>query len=80
MVSNLTWWTNEDEVSEAFGEYGKSVTHLQILEFKSNGKSKGKAIVEFDTERTAASARKEADGKTIHGQRCTVSFIQRGKI
>ena len=45
-VANLQWWTTDAEVESACAEFGR-VAGLQFFEEKSNGKSKGYALVTF---------------------------------
>ena len=45
-VANLQWWTTDAEVESACAEFGR-VAGLKFFEEKSNGKSKGYALVTF---------------------------------
>ncbi len=75
-VSNLAWWTNENDLRTAFGEIAGKTKNIQFLEHKSNGKSKGIAIVEFVDEAAAAKAKEIADGKEINGMACSITFAR----
>lgn len=75
-VSNLTWWTNEDDLKAAFDQLSPKVKAVQFLEHKGNGKSKGIAIVEFVDAASAANARNLADGRQINGLPCAITFAR----
>ena len=75
-ISNLTWWTNEDDLRIAFGEMAGKVKNVHFIEHKVNGKSKGIAIVEFEDEAAASKAKEIADGKEIHGLACGVTYAR----
>jgi RNA recognition motif-containing protein len=75
-ISNLAWWTNEDDLMAAFEDTGNKIKNIQFLEHKANGKSKGIAIVEFIDEIAASQAREIANGKEIHGLDCGITFAR----
>lgn len=45
-IANLQWWTTDAEVERLCNAYG-TVLNIQFLAERSNGKSKGVALVEF---------------------------------
>ena len=76
-VSNMTWWTSEDNLRATFGDLSHRILQIQFLEHKPNGKSKGMAIVEFVDVRTAELAKKAVEGKELDGGRVwEISFAR----
>jgi RNA recognition motif-containing protein len=74
-ISNLTWWTTEDDIRRALGsDLGTRIKELQFLEHKPNGKSKGMVIVEFLDLETADVGKSLLEGCEINGKVCEVSF------
>lgn len=56
-IANLQWWTTDADVERLCTGYGQVAT-VQFLAERSNGKSKGVALVEF-TDPQAATLCKE---------------------
>lgn len=75
-ISNLTWWTTEDDLKAFFGAAGLRVKELQFVDNRSNGKSKGIAIVEFVDVAAGTAAREAIEGKEINGRVCEVSYAK----
>lgn len=73
-MTNLTWWTNEDNIRAAFGDAGTRVKEIQFLEHKPNGKSKGMANVLFPDVETATVAKGLIEGREINGKVCEVNY------
>ena len=74
-VSNLTWWTGEDDIRAVLGEgLGTRLLSVHFIEHKPNGKSKGMAIVEFRDVETAEMAKERMEGKEINGRRCEIGY------
>lgn len=75
-ISNLTWWTSEDDLRQILGDLSNRIKELQFLENKPNGKSKGMVIVEFVDVATAEVAKGILEGREIGGRICEVSFAR----
>lgn len=75
-LSNLTWWTSEDDLRAVLGDLGSRITELQFLEHKPNGKSKGMVIIEFVDVATAESAKSLLEGKEINGRVVEAHFAR----
>jgi RNA recognition motif-containing protein len=75
-ISNLTWWTSEDDLRQFLGDLSNRIKELQFLENKPNGKSKGMVIVEFVDVATAEVAKEILEGRGIFGRLCEVSFAR----
>ena len=75
-ISNLTWWTSEDDLRQLLGDLSNRIKELQFLENKPNGKSKGMVIVEFVDVATAEVAKGMLEGRDICGRVCEVSFAR----
>ena len=80
-ISNLTWWTNEDDLRSKLGEgLCTRALSFHFIEHKPNGKSKGMVIVEFGDVETAEMAKDRLEGKEIHGKTCEVGFARNPPI
>lgn len=80
-ISNLTWWTNEDDLRSLLGDnFGNRILSVHFIEHKPNGKSKGMAIVEFGEVDTAEMAKDRIEGKEIYGRKCEVGFARNPPI
>lgn len=76
-VSNLTWWTSEDDIRAALGEgLGTRLLSVHFIEHKPNGKSKGMAIIEFRDVETAEMAKERMEGNEINGKRCEIGYAR----
>lgn len=75
-ISNLTWWTSEDDLRQILGDLSNRIKELQFLENKPNGKSKGMVIVEFVDVATAEVAMSILEGREISGRVCEVTFAR----
>ncbi|GFH32350.1 RRM domain-containing protein, partial [Haematococcus lacustris] len=60
-VANMTWWSTEAEVEALCSEYGKVVS-IEFIADRSNGKSKGCALVEFSEPQAAALCKDKLQG------------------
>eukprot|EP01124_Arcella_intermedia_P004732 TRINITY_DN12712_c0_g1_i1.p1 TRINITY_DN12712_c0_g1~~TRINITY_DN12712_c0_g1_i1.p1 ORF type:complete len:201 (+),score=38.35 TRINITY_DN12712_c0_g1_i1:16-618(+) len=52
-LSNLTWWTTDQQIEEIFSIYGK-IQKIRFVEDKTNGKSKGQCFVSYENPENAA--------------------------
>ena len=76
-ASNLTWWTNEDDIRGLLSEsLNTRILSVHFIEHKPNGKSKGMAIIEFRDIETAEMAKEMIEGKEIYGKRCEIGFAK----
>lgn len=65
-IGNLAYETTEDELKEAFSEYGE-VESVSLITDKATGRSKGFAFVEMDDE-GAEDAKKELNQTELGGR------------
>lgn len=75
-ISNLNWWTSEDDLRQILGDLSNRIKEFQFLENKPNGKSKGMVIVEFVDVATAEVAKGILEGREISGRVCEVTFAR----
>ncbi|KAJ9521772.1 hypothetical protein QJQ45_015304 [Haematococcus lacustris] len=66
-VANMTWWSTEAEVEALCSEYGKVVS-IEFIADRSNGKSKGCALVEFSEPQAAALCKDKLQGRVLHNR------------
>ena len=60
-IGNLQWWTTDAEVEALCGRFG-AVERLRFFEEKPTGKSKGYALVGFDSAKAAHECKQGLDG------------------
>jgi RNA recognition motif-containing protein len=71
-VGNLSFTTTEDELRQAFSQYG-AVAEVKIVMDRETGRPRGFAFVEMSNGQEAASAIKELNLREIGGRSITVS-------
>ena len=71
-VGNLSSNATEDELREAFGQYGK-VSSVSIVKDRDTGRPRGFAFIEMPDGKDAASAIKEMNLREIAGRSITVN-------
>lgn len=71
-VGNLPLTANEDDLREAFEEFGQ-VTSVKIITDKYTGDSRGFGFVEMSDHSEANSAISELDGKELKGKNLKVN-------
>lgn len=71
-VGNLSFNVTEDQLREAFGQYG-SVTSVNIIMDRDTGRPRGFAFVEMADGKEAAAAIKEMNLREIAGRSITVN-------
>lgn len=71
-VGNLPFSTNEQELSDLFGQYG-AVESVRIVTDRDTGRSRGFAFVEMSTEEDAEKALSSLQGADFGGRTLTVS-------
>ncbi|MGE4552947.1 MAG: RNA recognition motif domain-containing protein [Desulfovibrionaceae bacterium] len=70
-VGNLPWSTSEDELRNAFAQYGE-VTSVKIVMDRETGRSRGFAFVEMD-DAGADEAIRALDGSPFGGRNLKVN-------
>lgn len=71
-VGNLSFKLQEDDLKEAFDQYGE-VTSVKLITDKFTGRSKGFAFVEMANDEDGKAAIQELDGKMLDTRNITVS-------
>jgi RNA recognition motif-containing protein len=66
-VGNLSYGMSEDELREAFGEFGE-VSSVKILMDRETGRSRGFGFVEMPHQAEAESAIAQLNGKDLGGR------------
>lgn len=79
-ISNMTWWTSEDDIRAAFDDLSPRIKEVQFIEHKPNGKSKGMAVVEFVDTASAEAAKAYLEGRMIQGRICEVNYSRNAPI
>ncbi|MCB2221660.1 MAG: RNA-binding protein [Bacteroidetes bacterium] len=74
-VGNLSFKVDENELRDAFEEYG-SVSSVKIITDKFTGRSKGFAFVEMDNDSDAENAIEGLNGKSIDNRNISVSVAR----
>jgi len=74
-VGNLPFSATEDELREAFGQYGE-IVDLKLIIDRMTGRSKGFAFVEFADEATAGAAIEGTNGKDMGGRAMVVNVAR----
>lgn len=72
VVRQLAWAVTDEQLEEAFGEFGTLTNHKVVK--ARNGKSKGFGFVVYETPEMAKAAKEAMDGKEIEGRAITVHF------
>lgn len=75
-VGNINFETSEDQLKQAFGEYGEVVS-VNVVADKISGKSRGFAFVEMAKDEEADSAMAGLNGKEIDGRKIKVNEARR---
>lgn len=71
-VGNLSHTATEDDLRQAFSQYG-SVSAVDVVKDRATGRSRGFAFVEMSDGNEAASAIKELNLREIGGRSITVN-------
>lgn len=71
-VGNISYTMKEDELKNAFGQYGEVVSAKIIID-KRTGKSKGYGFVEMTTDAAADEALANLNGKELSGRNVKVN-------
>ncbi|MBL8870187.1 MAG: RNA-binding protein [Planctomycetaceae bacterium] len=71
-VGNLSYRATEDQLREAFGQYGQ-VSQVSIIMDRETGRSRGFAFVEMPNNEEAQSAIENLNQQEVAGRRVTVN-------
>lgn len=71
-VGNLSYRATEDQLREAFGQYGQ-VSQVSIIMDRETGRSRGFAFVEMPNNEEAQSAIENLHQQEVAGRRVTVN-------
>lgn len=71
-VGNISYTMKEDDLKNAFGQYGEVVSAKIIID-KRTGKSKGYGFVEMTTDAAADEALANLNGKELSGRNVKVN-------
>ena len=71
-VGGLPFRTTEDELKDAFSQYG-TVASVKVITDRDTGRSKGFGFVEFENEDEGKAAEKAMDGSDFGGRSITVN-------
>src|SRR5215471_7898931 len=71
-VGNLSYNTSEDELRDAFAEYGE-VASAKIITDRETGRSKGFGFIEFADDEVAKRAMTSMNGAQLGGRALTVN-------
>jgi len=71
-VGNLSYTTTEDDLREAFAQYGR-VSGVNIVKDRDSGRPRGFAFVEMADGKEATTAIKELNLREISGRSITVN-------
>ncbi|CDM31881.1 hypothetical protein DTO013E5_1881 [Penicillium roqueforti] len=76
LISELTWWTTEDEVRSWSNQVGVEgqLKDVTFSEHKVNGKSKGQAFVEFTTAQAATATKHNIERQNTPKRKYTVHY------
>jgi RNA recognition motif-containing protein len=74
-VGNLLFDVTEDELKEAFGQFGE-ITEVRLIMDKYSGKSKGFGFIEMPSKEEAEKAIEEMNGKEMKGRAMTVNVAK----
>ncbi|XP_065911551.1 cleavage and polyadenylation specificity factor subunit 6-like [Dysidea avara] len=80
-IGNLTWWTTDQDLLNAFSKCGfKTVKAVKFYENRSNGQSKGIALVELANETTAEQACTKMTEIEIHEKHPVLSYAMKTNL
>ncbi len=74
-VGNLPYTTNDQDLAQAFSQFGTVVSSAVIMD-KATRRSKGFGFVEFENEAAAQEAITGMDGKDFEGRTLKVSMAK----
>ncbi|MBN2280071.1 MAG: RNA-binding protein [Candidatus Marinimicrobia bacterium] len=74
-VGNISYQTSEEDLKEAFGQYGE-VSSVKIVSDRETGRSKGFGFVEMVDDEAGNTAIEEMNGKKIGGRALRVNVAR----
>jgi cold-inducible RNA-binding protein len=74
-VGGLAWAANDQDLREAFAEFG-TVTDSKVVLDRETGRSRGFGFVTFEAEEQAAAAVEAMEGKQLGGRSVTVKLAE----
>lgn len=74
-VGNLNFSLTEDELADAFAQFG-NVNNVNIIYDKFTNQSKGFGFVEMETEENASEAINQLNGSSLKGREMRVSIAK----
>lgn len=74
-VSGLAYSIDDDELKEAFSQYGE-VTFVRVIKDRDSGQSRGFGFVEFATDEQAQAAIDGMNDQEISGRKVRVSIAK----
>jgi len=76
-IARVNYYTSESKLRREFDQYGP-IKSIKVAHNTKNGKPRGYAFIEYESEKDMHSAYKHADGKKIDGRRVLVD-VERGR-
>ena len=74
-VGNLSFNSNEDDITDAFSAYG-TVTSVNLITDRDTGRPRGFAFVEMSSDAEAQAAMKGLDGQDLGGRNLKVNVAK----
>jgi RNA recognition motif-containing protein len=78
-VGNLSFQTTQASLEAAFGQDGRKVTSVSVVQDRDTGRSRGFAFVEMATDSDAQAAIKAMDGADVDGRQLRVNEAEERK-
>ncbi|KAK3748506.1 hypothetical protein QZH41_008573, partial [Actinostola sp. cb2023] len=73
-VGNLTWWTTDQELTEALQECGiTDLVNIKFFENRNNGQSKGFALIELGSDKSVQLVTEHLPKIDLHDQKLVVT-------
>lgn len=74
-VGNLTWWTTDQDISNALREIGvNDLQEVKFFENRANGQSKGFSVISLGSEPSLRTVLDQLPKKEMHGQTVVVTY------
>lgn len=74
-VGNLSWNSTEDDVADAFSNYG-TVTSVNLIMDRETNRPRGFAFVEMGSDAEASAAMEGLDGSSLDGRNLKVNIAK----
>ncbi|XP_064634133.1 cleavage and polyadenylation specificity factor subunit 6-like isoform X2 [Lineus longissimus] len=80
-VGNLTWWTTDQNLTDAISSLGVTdLVEIKFYENRANGQSKGFAVVTLGSDASYKTVMDRLPGKELHGQNPVVTQCNRNAL